>query len=407
MDRTERQKLSVKRWIDSGGHGIIQAVTGYGKTRVAIMTIKAFLKRNPKFSTLIVVPTEVLKNQWIRELAQNRIFEQCKVEIINTTITHSWRVDFLILDEVHLYCSEKNIEVFQFVSYKYVMGLTATLERLDGRHELLIPYMSICDTVSLKDALDNEWVSSFRNYKVLLNVDLTEYNELNSKFQHFFGFFGYDFKLVIELLNSSKKLKTWAKNHGNNEGVVRGCLTQTMKYLKLRKAFVLSHEKKFEVANKILDHRQDKKCILFSNTIKDAEKFRDRAYILHSKRKPKENKQVIETFNSLDIATLSTSKSADAGLDVKGLSVGIILSGDSSTIRTTQRIGRVVRREEGKIAEIFSLVIANTPDELWFNNSNKNQQYITINEEQLDIILSGEEVSTRPKRGLVDIENRY
>lgn len=377
------------------------------KTRVAIMIIQALYKRNNKLQVLISVPTEVLKEQWQRELAKHQLFQVCKVEIINTIVKNTYNVDLLVIDECHLIPSPVNIEIFQTVRYKYIIGLTATLERLDGKHELLTPYMKVCDTITLKEALKNNWVSDYRNYKVLIKVDLTKYNEYNQKFQHFFAFFNHDFKLMMELLQSTKKLKIWAKKQRKEEGIVRGCLSQAMKYLKLRKTFVLSHEKKFSIANKILDYRTDKKCILFSNTIKDAEQFKDRAYILHSKRKPKENKAIIELFNSIDSGVLSTSKSADAGVDLKGLSVGIILSGDSSTTRVVQRTGRCIRREENKIAEMFSLVIMGTNDELWFNNANKNQPYITINEDQLDLILQGKEISTRPKRGIVDIENRY
>lgn len=71
------------------------------------------------------------------------------------------------------------------------------------------------------------------------------------------------------------------------------------------------------------------------------------------------------------------------------------------------KCGRAVRFEQNKLAEIFHLVIANTPDETWFNNANKDQQYITINESQLDLILQNKEIQTRPKRGLVDIEHRF
>jgi hypothetical protein len=52
-------------------------------------------------------------------------------------------------------------------------------------------------------------------------------------------------------------------------------------------------------------------------------------------------------------------------------------------------------------------VIDNSIENTWFNNSNKNQSYITINEEQLDQILKGQEVSSRPKQGIVDLENRF
>ena len=83
------------------------------------------------------------------------MFAICKVEIINTVIKNIYEVDLLVLDEVHTYCGENFITLFEVVKYKYVLGLTATFERLDGRHELLTPYVPICDTVTLSDALAN------------------------------------------------------------------------------------------------------------------------------------------------------------------------------------------------------------------------------------------------------------
>lgn len=127
----------------------------------------------------------------------------------------------------------------------------------------------------------------------------------------------------------------------------------------------MSHPKKIEIANKILNARLNKKCITFSATIKDAETFKSRgAYVLHSKQKKTENKKTMETFNSKITGILSTSKSADAGVDIKGLSVGIILSGDSSKTRMTQRIGRIIRFEKNKVSEMFTLVIRGTIDEI-------------------------------------------
>lgn len=407
MTRDERQKLSCKRWVEAKGAASIIGCTGYGKTRCAIMIIQSLYKRNPQLNVLIAVPTEVLKEQWHRELAVNKLFHICKVEIFNTIVKREYEVDLFIIDELHLAASEINITMFQIVKYKYALGLTATFERLDGRHELLTPYVPPCDKVTLKDALENGWVSQYRNYKVLVKVDLTEYNRLNNKFQQIFAIFNHDFKLAMELLQNKRKFAIWLKKTGHDEQFARGMLAQFMRLLKQRKAFVLSHPKKFELANKILDYRQNKKCILFSSTIKDAELFKNRACVLHSKKKKKENKELIEKFNLEKIGNISTSKSCDAGVDIKGLSVGIIISGDSSTTRMVQRTGRCIRLETNKLAEMFSLVIAGTNDELWFNNANKNQSYITINEDQLDIILNGGEVSTRPKQGIVDLENRF
>lgn len=78
-------------------------------------------------------------------------------------------------------------------------------------------------------------------------------------------------------------------------------------------------------------------------------------------------------------------------LDVPGLSVGIILGLDSSSIKATQRRGRVIRREEGKQAEVFNLIIRGTVEDKWFTESHKNDPIIAIDEDALDKILRGEE----------------
>jgi superfamily II DNA or RNA helicase len=77
------------------------------------------------------------------------------VEIINTVLNNTYEVDLLVLDESHRYASSESINLFQLVRYRYVLGLTATFERLDGRHELLTPYIPICDVITLQDALKN------------------------------------------------------------------------------------------------------------------------------------------------------------------------------------------------------------------------------------------------------------
>lgn len=34
MTRDERQRLTIQRWIDAGGIGIVEACTGFGDTRL-------------------------------------------------------------------------------------------------------------------------------------------------------------------------------------------------------------------------------------------------------------------------------------------------------------------------------------------------------------------------------------
>lgn len=131
--------------------------------------------------------------------------------------------------------------------------------------------------------------------------------------------------------------------------------------MRLRKAFVQSHPKKLEVCRKILAARADKKCITFSATIKDSQALKVGS-VLHSKQSKKQNDAILKAFNNATSGVLCTSKAADAGVDIPGLSVGVIMGVDSSKIRKTQRTGRIIRFEEGKVAELFTLVIKGTQE---------------------------------------------
>ena len=116
-----------------------------------------------------------------------------------------------------------------------------------------------------------------------------------------------------------------------------------------------------EICKKILEARKDKKCITFSATIKDSEAI-GIGEVIHSKKSKAKNKEIIKKFNEATSGVLCTSKAADQGADISGLSVAVIMSTDSSKIRKTQRIGRTIRFEEGKTAELFTLIIKGTQE---------------------------------------------
>ena len=67
------------------------------------------------------------------------------------------------------------------------------MERLDMRHLLIERYAPICDRVSIEEAELNGWVAPHKEYVVMLDVDLSEYKELNKKFNNAFSFFGFQF----------------------------------------------------------------------------------------------------------------------------------------------------------------------------------------------------------------------
>lgn len=405
MDRTERQKLCMKRWLQSGGKGSVVACTGFGKTRLALDLADAFISKNPQAQLLVVVPTQVLKDQWITQIDERGLGLNICVEVINTVIKYDWTVDMLILDEAHRAAAQQMIQIFDKVQYSYILCLTGTMERLDMRHLLLSKYAPICDRITLEEAEKEGWVAVHKEYAVMLNVDLTEYNQWNSRFNKAFAFFNFEFDVAMKAATDYTVRSKIAKQLGVDVKMVSAMGMEFVRSLKARKEFIMNHPKKIEIARKIIEARKNHKIITFSGTIKQSEAI-GTGWVMHSKKSKKLNAETIEQFNKAQCGVLNTSKAADEGVDIAGVDTEIILHTDSSKIRKGQRLGRAVRFEEGKVAEIFTLIIAGTQETKWLANS-RTSKVITITEEQLDKVLAGEDIQTREREYTENIEFRF
>ena len=410
ITRDERQKEGVRKWIKNNCRACLQYPTGVGKTWTAIMGIKALLKKYPDFRLLVVVPTEPLQEQWKKELNKQGIIFNADVQIINTVIKHNWTCDILIIDEIHRTGAETFSKVFTKVKYRAILGLTATLERLDERHTIIEKYCPICDTITLAEAMANKWISDYTEYKIVLDVeDIDKYKEMNKEFNEHFGFFNYEFEKAMSMVGKGGfrnriRYRDEICPKGSKEEKsellkqITYHATAMMQALQKRKKFINSHPDKIRLTQEIIKHRPDSKIITFSATTDIAESI-GIGYVYTGKDSKKKGRTTIEQFSEKETGVLNTIKKADEGLDVKGLSVAIILGMDSSPTRSTQRKGRVIRKEGDKHAEIFTFVINNTVESQWFEKSHKNDvNYITIGEKGLMQVLNGEEPEpyTRP-----------
>lgn len=400
MTRSERQKLAVQKWISAGCRGTLSHPTGFGKTREALAAIKLFLSKNKGKTILIVVPTEYLKLQWMQELGKNNLFHEVTVEIINSAIKKHEKVDFLVIDEVHRVPADTFFTVFKERDPSIVLGLSATFNRLDGKHELLRRYCPVCDVITINEAVNNKWLSSYREYKVVIEPeDIADYRYYNQQFNETFSFFNYDFQLAMKCLTNIIYRRTYGKSMGMKPAEVDAIVFTWNRMLVARKQYVMNHPKKIEITRKILDARPNKKAITFSATIKQAEAV-GRGYLIHSGKTKKKNRITFEEFNRMPTGVINTAKSLNEGADLKGLSLAIILCNTSSQVEKTQRIGRVIRFEEGKEAEIFTLVIAGTNEEAWFNTSSAGKNYIEITELELEEVLAGREIEATEREAV-------
>ena len=378
MTRDERQGLSVQKWINNKCNGIVLAPTGVGKTRIALLAIKRFINKNPTKKVLVVVPNDTLVKQWNSEILDWGFSYNCEVTTMSETSKEEcYTTDLLIIDEVHRCLAETLIKVFSVVKYKMLLCLTATLVRVDGMHNYLLQFCPVVDTITMEEAVNHGWISTFKEYKILLDVDLTEYNEYNQKFNEAFAFFDYNFSLCMSFTGKDgwKSIEKFIKDRcpeyskrAEFRKIVIPMVYQFTQNLQKRKKFISSHPKKIEITNKILEAYQDRKCITFSSTIAMAEKIK------YGK-----------------VYSGKTSKK-------EGRAIGIILGYDSSQTKNTQSVGRLTRLFEGKNdAKIFTLVLKGTVEEKWASNKSTNG-YITLDENGLDKLLAGEQYTPKKEK---------
>ena len=409
LTRDERQEESLKAWLRNKGKGCIEGCTGYGKTRIGINAIKRVMTKYPNLSVIVVVPTDVLKNQWTGLLDSQGLGLHCKVVIINTASKKLEKCDLLLLDEVHKFAADQFSQVFKTVKYKLILGLTATIERLDGKHELIKRYCPVVDTVTIEVAKLNGWVSDFTEYQVIITAnDIDNYRQYNKDFVKHFEYFDFDFGLAMSMigpkgLQNRLQYRDKLCPNGTKEeksGILKEIMYHSMGFMHAmqdRKKFIHNHPQKIEVAREIIKHRSDKKVITFSANTSMAEAI-GVGYVYTGKEGKKKNRITIDDFIKLDKGVINSCKLAIEGFDCPGLSVGIVLGVDSSATKAIQSTGRVVRKEGSKYSEMFTLVMENTVEEEWFRKSHPKGGYVTIDVENLLHLLKGEPWSPYNKK---------
>lgn len=378
LDRTQRQIEGLRKWANFGYQGIAQYPTGFGKTYTAIKAILGMIKRGKVETVVVVVPTIELKNQWEVELKNNKV-SNCLVYVINTAVKLEIETDFLILDEIHRYAAETFRLVFERIKYKYIMGLTATLEREDGLHDIVLQRLDIFDEISVNEALDNGWISPYEIYNIAIPFNVSEetsYKKADNGFRHF----------ASKLGRGAEAFQTAQLWIGSSDKREQGIAAAYYNAMRARKTICLNNNNKIPAIKKIMDLFPDKNSLLFSATTEFADSVQDvlgdTAMTFHSKLSKKQQELVIKKFKDkrTKVRTLSTVKALNEGFNVPNCSLAII-AGSNSTKRTfIQQLGRVVRFQEGKNAIIINLYTPGTQEEKWMLKRTEtiNQNYINF-----------------------------
>ena len=401
ISRDERQAQAIKAWAKANGRATIVAATGIGKTFIAMRIIDKLKHSNPNLHTIVLVPTTTLQEQWISELDERGLLLNTEVFVMMGASKKHYVCDLLVLDECHRVNSEVLSANLVNTQFRYILGLTATFERLDGRHEILAKYAPVCDTITMEDALFNGWVAKYKDYVVVIDVhDIDTYNSYNSEFNKAYEFFNWNFDKAMSMVGKDSFKNRWEyakelapNNYEHQKEMFKSITyyaTSFMRNMQNRKKFVQNHPKKLEVAQEIIKWRNDKKIVTFSANVKMAESFKN-GYVYTGKEGKKKNRITLEEFSKLSSGCLHSCKMAIEGLNVPDLAVGIMLGIDSSKTKAIQSLGRICRLSKGKLgAEFFTLVINNTVETKWMQNAKADSKIEIIDVANLYKVLRGE-----------------
>jgi len=418
MTREERFTPIINNWINSFNYtGGIVAGTGVGKTRGIGMTI---LKLKQVKDAIIIVPTRKLKDDWEQIIIENEISINTQVIVVNTAIKNEYVTDLLLIDEAHLILAETFINVFKTVKFNKLLWLTATIERTDGRHSLLLEKAPIIDTITLEEAVEHGWVTPYKLSIIKTELNKTERRKLDiidarfkslsitlsatgiNAFKAANKYIKYlDLKKYL-VAKSTKQIfavkairtiliKKWGREPTNIE--LKTVITERFRklnavekgyYLKLalaskkyykairdRKTLITHSKAKLKETVNLLKTLKD--VIIFAEEIKvltniavELDKLGIEYAIYHSKQSKKERDRQLEKFENNEVDILLSAKALTTGVSINRISNGIMHSYNSSKVTSIQSIGRMLRISPDKsLANIFYLLTKDTQEEKW------------------------------------------
>ena len=362
------QKKAIENWITAGKKGCIILPTGSGKTIIAIKLIEIV-----NSSTLIVVPTLDLMEQWTKFLS--KYFQNLEIGNIGggisniTGITVSTydsafirssfignKFAFVIFDELHhLAAPGYRTIAEQFIS-PYRLGLTATYEREDNLH-LDFPRLvgGIVYQSSVNELAKDKHIASFiveKRYVKLLPEEEIEYHKNYDQYLSYLQELGIRYGQI----GLQKLIMISGKNQ-----YARNALLARNKALDI----ALNSESKIEELRKILIENPQMKTIIFTQHNKLVYLISNKfliPFITHKSSK-QEREDALNGFRDGRYRVLVTSKVLDEGVDVPDAELGIIVSGTGSKREFIQRLGRLLRtKPNNKNAKLIEIIASGTSE---------------------------------------------
>ena len=326
--------------------GLVISATGTGKTYLAAMDIKQFFKiysntenklfEKPKISNIkflfIAHREELLENainvfSKIIKIDKNefgRIYGGLK-EIDKSIIFASIQslrncynefkpsfFDYIIVDEFHHSMSDSYLKTLSYFQSKFLLGLTATPKRMDGKDILSLCDYNVVDEIGIKEALEEDLIVPFHYFGVndyMINYDNIPYK--NGK---------YNEKVLLENL-----------------------------LLNTRTDYIVEKINKFGFDGDKLS------AVAFCQNIEHAffmkEEFTNKGYksaVITANTSSNDRVKILEKFKNKKIEILCVVDILNEGIDIPTINLLLFLRPTMSSTIFIQQIGRGLRKAKNK-----------------------------------------------------------
>ena len=410
MELYQWQKRCLSAWEKNGRRGIVNVVTGAGKTVLALEAWKRLRSLYPELRLRIVVPTIPLANQWKQAILRaaeteeerpglfggdrrDRPDRRVMIYIINSareTLSGHIKKElalhhplFLVGDECHHYQSRENRKIFRFAEEEtdvpdglyFCMGLSATpfdtaddvfLRRVLGREVfrygfdqgveegIISPFFLCSVSVSFLGKESMQYAELSEKISVLLARIYKIYPSLK-------GLPEADFMRALSAI--AKK----ADMDPSEPAVAFLLLTYR------RKEISVLAECRTRCCRELLKRLDPSdRVLIFCERTEQAEAVcrnisrfgPGRCGLYHSGMTKEARKRVMDAFRENSNRILVSCRCLDEGIDVPDANIGIVISSSAVPRQRIQRLGRLIRRRDGKDAAcLYYLYVREASDD--------------------------------------------
>jgi superfamily II DNA or RNA helicase len=358
---------------------VVVLPTGAGKSHVALMAIDT--KRR---STLVVAPTLDLVRQWFDLLGTTfgtpiglvgggeHDVRPLTVTTYDSAFLHmehlGARFGVVIFDECHHLPSAGYAIAARACLAPFRLGLTATPERSDGRDAQLATLIG--PVVYRKDIveLSGDYLAEYEIVRVSIALSPEERAEHDAERAVYRDFVN---RRGIRMSDPSGWGAFILQASQSAEG------RRAMSAYRRQRELAFAPSAKLDYLKHLLHtHRRDR-AILFTQDNATAYSVARRFLVpvITHQTKVRERSAILAGLTAGTYHAVATSKVLNEGVDVPDANVAVVLSGSGSVREHVQRLGRILRKREGKHAVLYELVTESTTETFTSDRRREHSAY--------------------------------